>query len=127
MVASRVGGRSLSTSPWDLKENLLWVRDQLFPLLHRLPERFFLIKHVKLADESEIVSINGQINPAAAIRSGEMQFWRIAHIGASEFYKFRVEGMPLYVVATDGHALSRRSPLRQTLQFASQCVRIKSC
>jgi suppressor of ftsI len=81
--------------------------EQLFPLLHGLPERFFLIKHVKLADESEIVSINGQINPAVVMRCGEMQFWRIAHIGASDFYKFHVEGLPLYVVATDGHALSQ--------------------
>ena len=81
--------------------------EQLFPLLRGLPERLFLIKHVKLDDESELVSINGQINPAVAMRPGEMQFWRIAHIGASEFFKFRVEGMPLYVVATDGHALSQ--------------------
>ncbi|WP_246799313.1 multicopper oxidase family protein [Bradyrhizobium sp. CCBAU 51753] len=81
--------------------------DQLFPLLHGLPERFFLIKHVKFDDEHELVSINGQINPAVAMRPGEMQFWRIAHIGASDFYKFRVEGVPLYVVATDGHALSQ--------------------
>jgi FtsP/CotA-like multicopper oxidase with cupredoxin domain len=96
--------------------------DQLFPLLHGLPERFFLIKHVKLADESEIVSINGQINPAVAMRSGEMQFWRIAHIGASEFYKFRVEGMPLYVVATDGHALSQ--PRKMTEFFIGPGERI---
>ncbi len=96
--------------------------DQLFPLLHGLPERFFLIKHVKLADESEIVSINGQINPAVAMRSGEMQFCRIAHIGASEFYKFRVEGMPLYVVATDGHALSQ--PRKMTEFFIGPGERI---
>jgi suppressor of ftsI len=80
--------------------------ERLFPILEGLPERFFLIKHAKL-DDNEIVSINGQINPGVAIRPGEMQFWRIAHIGASEFYKFRIEGMPLYVMATDGHALSR--------------------
>ena len=41
------------------------------------------------------------------MRTGEMQFWRIAHIGASQFFKFQIEGMPLYVLATDGHALSR--------------------
>ena len=40
------------------------------------------------------------------MRPGEMQFWRIANIGASDFYKFRIEGMSLYVVATDGHTLS---------------------
>jgi suppressor of ftsI len=80
--------------------------DQFFPLLRGLPERFFLIKHAKLG-ETETVSINGQINPAVVIGCGEMQLWRIAHIGASEFYKFSIENMPLYVVATDGHALSR--------------------
>ena len=86
--------------------------EELFPLLRGLPERFFLIKHAKLGDETGMVSINGQINPAVAMRAGEMQFWRIAHIGASEFYRFRVEGMALYVVATDGHALSQ--PRRMT-------------
>ena len=87
--------------------------EDLYPLLHGLPEHFFLIKHVKLDDESEIVSINGQINPVVAMRPGEMQFWRIAHIGASDFYKFRIEGMALYVVATDGHALSRPSKMTE--------------
>jgi FtsP/CotA-like multicopper oxidase with cupredoxin domain len=87
--------------------------EDLYPLLHGLPERFFLIKHVKLDDESEIVSINGQINPVVAMSPGEMQFWRIAHIGASDFYKFRIEGMALYVVATDGHALSRPSKMTE--------------
>jgi FtsP/CotA-like multicopper oxidase with cupredoxin domain len=96
--------------------------DQLFPLLHGLPERFFLIKHVKLDDESELVSINGQINPVVALRAGELQLWRIAHIGASDFYKFSIEGMPLYVVATDGHALSR--PRKMTEFFIGPGERI---
>jgi len=81
--------------------------EQLFPLVQRLPERFCLIKHLKIGEENEVVSVNGQVNPAIAMRAGEMQFWRIAHIGASQFFKFRIEGMPLYVVATDGHALSQ--------------------
>jgi suppressor of ftsI len=51
-----------------------------------------------------------------------MQFWRIAHIGASEFYRFRVEGMPLYVVATDGHALSQ--PRKMTEFFIGPGERI---
>jgi suppressor of ftsI len=96
--------------------------EELFPLLNGLPERFFLIKHVKLASETEIVSINGQINPAVAMRCGEMQLWRIAHSGASEFYKFRIEGMPLYIVATDGHALSQ--PRKMTEFFIGPGERI---
>jgi suppressor of ftsI len=87
--------------------------ERLVPILQGLPERFFLIKHVKLGDDNEIVSINGQINPSVTMRAGEMQFWRIAHIGASEFYKFHIEGMALYVVATDGHALARPRKLTE--------------
>jgi FtsP/CotA-like multicopper oxidase with cupredoxin domain len=80
--------------------------EQLFPLLRGLPERFFLLKHAELG-ENEILSINGQVNPVVQIRPGEMQFWRIGNIGAELFLKFRVEGMPFYIVATDGHPLSR--------------------
>jgi len=87
--------------------------EQIFPMLRDLPERFFLIKHAKLADGSAIVSINGQINPSVAMRAGEMQFWRIAHIGASEFYKVRIDGVSLYVVATDGHPLSQPRKLSE--------------
>ena len=80
--------------------------ERLYPLLRGLPERFLLIKHAQI-DGGEVVSINGQIDPLIAMRPGEMQFWRIAHIGASLFLKFRIEGMALYVLGTDGHPLSQ--------------------
>ena len=88
--------------------------DRLFPMLRDLPERFFLIKHAEIGEGTEIISINGQINPIVQIRPGEMQFWRIGHIGATLFIKFSIEGMPLYVVATDGHPLS---PPRKVTEF----------
>src|SRR5229473_2138979 len=78
----------------------------LFPVLKGLPEQFFLFKHAELG-ETEIISINGQVDPVVPIRPGEMQFWRFGNIGATAFLKFRIEGMPLYVLATDGHPLSR--------------------
>jgi FtsP/CotA-like multicopper oxidase with cupredoxin domain len=81
--------------------------EQLFPILQGLPERFFFIKHVELGEGNEIISINGQRDPIVHIRPGEMQFWRIANIGATLFIKFRIEGTPLYVLATDGHPLSQ--------------------
>jgi suppressor of ftsI len=81
--------------------------DEIFPLLRGLPERIMLIKQVQLDDGSEIISINGQVNPLIEIRAGELQFWRIAHIGASKFLRFQLGGMPLFVVGTDGHALSQ--------------------
>jgi suppressor of ftsI len=81
--------------------------ESLFPIVEGLPERFFLIKHAELPGDNEIISINGQLNPIVQIRPGEMQFWRIANIGATLFIKFQIEDMPLYAVATDGHPRSR--------------------
>jgi FtsP/CotA-like multicopper oxidase with cupredoxin domain len=83
-----------------------------FPVLKDLPERFLFIKHAEDA-EREIISINGQVNPIVAISPGEVQFWRIANIGATLFIRFRIDGMPLYVVATDGHPLSRPQPMAE--------------
>lgn len=97
--------------------------EKYFPILKDLPERFLLIKHAEQA-EREIISINGQVNPIVAIRPGEVQFWRIAHIGATLFIKFRIDGMPLYVVATDGHPLSR--PQRMTEFFVGPGQRIEA-
>jgi hypothetical protein len=57
--------------------------DRIYPILSGLPERFFLIKHAELGEGNEIISINGQTNPLVDIRPGEMQFWRITHIGAT--------------------------------------------
>ena len=95
--------------------------ESYFPILKDLPERFLFIKHVEHT-EGEIISINGLVNPVVAIRPGEVQFWRIAHIGATLFIKFRIEAMPLYVIATDGHPLSR--PQRLTELFVGPGQRI---
>jgi FtsP/CotA-like multicopper oxidase with cupredoxin domain len=88
--------------------------DALYPLLRGMPERFLLIKHAQIGG-GEVVSINGQINPSIAMRPGEMQFWRIAHIGASLFVKFRIEGMALYAIGTDGHPLSQPRKISEFL------------
>jgi FtsP/CotA-like multicopper oxidase with cupredoxin domain len=88
--------------------------EELYPLLRGMPERFLLIKHAKIGDD-QLVSLSGQINPAISMRPGEMQFWRIAHIGASLFIKFRIEGMALYVIGTDGHPLSQPRKISEFL------------
>jgi FtsP/CotA-like multicopper oxidase with cupredoxin domain len=96
--------------------------ENLFSIVQDLPERFLLIKHAELREDNEIISINGQLNPIVQIRPGEMQFWRIANIGATLFIKFQIEGMPLYVVATDGHPLSQ--PRKMTEFFVGPGQRI---
>jgi FtsP/CotA-like multicopper oxidase with cupredoxin domain len=81
--------------------------DRLFPILQDLPERFLLIKDPYQGDDDQLISINGQLNPTVAIRPGEMQFWRLGNIGAELFIRFSIEGMPLYIMATDGHLMSQ--------------------
>jgi suppressor of ftsI len=96
--------------------------EKLFPILEGLPERFLFIKHAELGEGNEIISINGQLNPMVQVGPGEMQFWRIANIGATLFIKFQIEGMPLYVMATDGHPLSQ--PRKMTEFFLGPGQRI---
>jgi suppressor of ftsI len=96
--------------------------ERRFPVLNGLRERFFLIKHVELGDENEVISINGQIDPEVAIRPNEMQFWRIGHIGATLFIKFRIEGVALYVLATDGHPLSQPRKVSELLLGPGQRI-----
>jgi len=87
--------------------------ERLFPIVSDLPERFFLLKHVEVGEDNEIASINGQVDPVIDMRPGEVQFWRIGNIGAEMFIKFRVEGVRLYAVATDGEPLSRPWPIAE--------------
>jgi suppressor of ftsI len=96
--------------------------EDLYPIVQSLPERFFLIKHAEPDENSEIISVNGQINPTVHMRPGEMQFWRIANIGATLFIKFQIGGMALYALATDGHPLSQ--PRKMTEFFIGPGERI---
>jgi suppressor of ftsI len=96
--------------------------ETLFPILKDLPERFFLIKHAEPGGGREVISVNGQMNPVVEIRPGEMQFWRIANVGATLFSPFQIQGMPLYVIATDGHPLSRPRPISEFLLGPGQRI-----
>ena len=96
--------------------------EALFPILKDLPERFFLIKHAEPGGGREVISINGQIDPVVEIAPGEMQFWRIAHIGATLFAPFRFQGVSLYVIATDGHPLSRPRKMSEFLLGPGQRI-----
>jgi suppressor of ftsI len=96
--------------------------ETLFPILKDLPERFLLIKHAEPGGGREVISINGQMNPLVDIRPGELQFWRIAHIGATLFAPFRFEGVSLYVVATDGHPLARPRKMNEFLLGPGQRI-----
>ena len=83
--------------------------DRFYPFLKGLTERVILLKHIPdtRPDWQELVTVNGLVTPKISIRAGEMQFWRIANVGADLFLKLKIEGMPFYVLATDGYWLKR--------------------
>jgi suppressor of ftsI len=93
-----------------------------FPIAAGLPERFFLIKHAEPGGGREIIIVNGQLDPLVDIRPGEIQFWRIANIGATLFFPLQIEGMPLYVIATDGHPLAQPKKIDQVLLGPGQRI-----
>ena len=85
--------------------------ERFYPFLKALRERVLLLKHLPdpRPDWQELVTLNGVVAPTIPIRPGEAQYWRIGNIGADLFLKLTIEGLPLYVVATDGHSLRRPS------------------
>lgn len=78
-----------------------------YPLLRNMKERVMLLKHIPhpQADWEELVTLNGERAPTIAIQPGEAQFWRIGNVGADLFLRLKLDGTPMYVVATDGHTL----------------------
>jgi FtsP/CotA-like multicopper oxidase with cupredoxin domain len=94
--------------------------EALFPIVNDLQERFLLIKHAEPGGGREVISINGQIDPVIEIRPGEMQLWRFANLGATLFSPFRFEGVTLFVIATDGHPLSRPRRIEEFLSGPGQ-------
>jgi suppressor of ftsI len=96
--------------------------DTQFPIVASLPERFFLFKHAEPGGGREIITVNGQLNPLVDIRPGEMQFWRIANIGATLFFPLQIAGMPLYVIATDGHPLAQPKKIDRVLLGPGQRI-----
>ncbi|MEX0992143.1 MAG: multicopper oxidase family protein [Actinomycetota bacterium] len=51
--------------------------------------------------------INGQLKPKMAMHPGETQLWRIANIGADQFYDLKLDGHRFHVVGEDGNPVAR--------------------
>jgi suppressor of ftsI len=97
---------------------------RFFPFLEQLPERVVLLKHIPdpTPDWKELVTLNGMLDPTIDIRSAEAQYWRIGNIGADLFLKLKIDGMPFFIVATDGHYLSRPRRMEEVMLGPGQRV-----
>jgi suppressor of ftsI len=98
--------------------------ESFYPFLKEHKERVLLIKHIPHpeADGQEVVTVNGVVAPTISIRPGEVQYWRIGNIGADLFLKLKLEGMPLYVIATDGHYLKRPTQMADVMLGPGQRI-----
>lgn len=65
--------------------------------------------------EGAIVTVNSQVNPTLSIPSGGLLRLRIVNASAARFYRLSLEEHPLYLIATDGGAVSEPIELRELL------------
>jgi suppressor of ftsI len=90
------------------------LQEQLPANLQGIDEHLFALKDYQLDDAGSILledaprdpttrTVNGQINPALTMASGETQLWRLANVGAEIFYQLRLNGHAFHVIAEDGN------------------------
>lgn len=65
--------------------------------------------------EGSLVTINGQVNPSFSIAKGGLLRLRLLNASPSRFYRLSLENHPLYLIATDGGAISQPVELSELL------------
>ena len=84
-----------------------------FPALAGITERVMLLKDMKIKKGVPLEdpdpagktrrTINGLFKPEITIAPGELQFWRIANVGANIFYDLTMKGVTFNILAVDGN------------------------
>lgn len=74
--------------------------------------------------EGDVLFVNGQILPEIAIRSGEVQRWRIVNASAARTYRLAVEGHEILHVGSDGGLFETAIRRDEILVSASERVEI---
>jgi FtsP/CotA-like multicopper oxidase with cupredoxin domain len=88
------------------------------PSLKNVPQRLMVIQNTQVkdgkivpADKSDATDqrlyVNGELNPTAKIRPGEIQRWRIFNANADRIIELRLAGQPFRVLAQDANNLAR--------------------
>ena len=63
--------------------------------------------------EGDVLFVNGQISPVIAIRSGEVQRWRVINASASRVYRLSISGHTMLHVGSDGGLFERPVELKE--------------
>jgi suppressor of ftsI len=82
-----------------------------YPWLRDVPERIVMLKAYKPPGykdgQPHTKTLNGRTDGTIPIRSGELQFWRIANIAADAYFNLRIDGARMWLLASDADPLRR--------------------
>jgi suppressor of ftsI len=85
----------------NITQHYFWMKD--FPF-----DQLFLTTHTYVNQLSntntgtEMLNVNGEVNPTINIKSGETQLWRFANIGPENYYVVEWPGHKFHVISEDG-------------------------
>ncbi len=95
------------------KEEFLFLKDFALDANGQIPPP----NHMELmrGREGSILTANGQVNPTVTIPAKGLLRLRIVNASTSRFYRLSLENHPLYLIATDGGAISKPVELPELL------------
>ena len=122
------------------------VRDPNDPLPKSLPEKLLILSDNKFKPdgspdiarpgtpqgvideengrEGNILFVNGQVMPTLAIRSGEVQRWRVINVSAARIYRLAIPGQTLVHVGGDGGLFEKPVEVRDFTLANSERVEL---
>jgi FtsP/CotA-like multicopper oxidase with cupredoxin domain len=97
-----------------------------FPELKDIRERVMLLKDIQITPQGGLPddidpggdtnrTVNGTIEPTLALGQGEIQFWRIANIGADLYYRLKIDGLVFEELARDGNRHNKLVQMEEIL------------
>lgn len=106
------------------------------PGIKGLPERLLILQATQLdatgalaqaSDRNQnkfVRLVNGQLNPTITIQPGETQRWRIGNFSADTFFRLRLSGHKLNLIATDGNTLDQVVPVDEVVIAPAERIEV---
>ncbi len=114
--------------PATLREKLLILSDNRFHADGSLdlPDHGSPEGRVDLENgrEGDVLFVNGQIMPTLAIRSGEVQRWRIVNASAARVYRLALPGQTFVQVGSDGGLFERPVEVQELVLANAERVEV---
>jgi FtsP/CotA-like multicopper oxidase with cupredoxin domain len=109
-IASGVAGTLIVEGDFQSVPEIATARDRVLVLGGAVFDEFGMVEDLEtLFGETSVrfLTVNGQREPAIAMRPGEVQRWRFLHAGYQDDLKLVVKDHELHVIARDGIPLGR--------------------